>query len=265
MKIYVGQQTPEHKRDTSRELVDMWEDSGYCEIIRDEVEDVFIWANEPNDILLYEYDRFDVYPGIPDTWNHGLFGGMQYDDPRAVPWIYWARKPRLLEQEINKGIKTYDDRDIESIFLGKVENSVQQANRTQDNWFGGVEKFSLPVRIGDSFNWPYSHQEYLNLVSNAKFGLCLAGYGPKCNREIEYFGLGVVPIVAPEVDMTYYNPLTEGKHYFRANNSEEFAKVVKDCSVSQWEDMSNNVREWHDANCSRQGSFNTTLKIIESF
>ena len=175
-----------------------------------------------------------------------------------------ARRPRLLEQEINKGIKPYHDRDIESIFLGKVENSVQHTNRTQDNWFGVVEKFSLPIRIGDSFNWPYSHQEYLDLVSNSKFGLCLAGYGPKCNREIEYFGLGVVPIVSPEVDMTYYNPLTEGKHYFRANSSEEFTKLIKNCSISQWEDMSNNVREWYASNCSRQGSFETTVKIVES-
>ncbi len=264
MKIYVGRQTPEHKRDTSRELMDMWEESGYCEFIRDEVEDVFIWANEPNDILLYEYDRFDVYPGIPDKWNHGLFGGMQCKDPRAVPWIYWARRPRLLEKEISKGIKSYDDREIESIFLGKVENSVQHSNRTNDNWFGAVEKFSLPVKIGDSFNWPYGHTEYLERVSNAKFGLCLAGYGPKCNREIEYFGLGVVPVVAPEVDMTYYNSLEEGKHYFRVSDAEEFAKVIKSCSLSQWEDMSNNIKDWYDSNCSRRGSFETTLKIIDN-
>ena len=92
MKIYVGQQTPEHKGDTSRELIDIWEEGGYCEVVRGEVEDVFVWANEPNDVLLYEYDRFDVYPGLPDSWNKGLFGGMQCDDPRALPWTYWARR-----------------------------------------------------------------------------------------------------------------------------------------------------------------------------
>ena len=42
MKIYLGQQTPEHKGDTSRELIDMWEESNYCEVIRDEVNDLFL-------------------------------------------------------------------------------------------------------------------------------------------------------------------------------------------------------------------------------
>ena len=120
MKIYLGQQTPEHKGDTSRELIDMWEESNYCEVIRDEVNDLFIWANEPNDVLLYEYDRHDVYPGLPDQWKTGLFGGMQCSDSRALPWIYWARRPKLLEEKIKKGILGYDDRDTESIFLGKI-------------------------------------------------------------------------------------------------------------------------------------------------
>ena len=34
MKIYLGKQTPEHKGDTSRELIDMWEESSFCEVVR---------------------------------------------------------------------------------------------------------------------------------------------------------------------------------------------------------------------------------------
>ena len=97
MKIYVGLQTPEHKGDTSRELIDMWEESGYCEIIRDKVNDVFLWANSPGDVLLYEYDRYDVYPGVP-RFNRALFAGMQH--PNGSPWIYWGRHPRKLEAKI---------------------------------------------------------------------------------------------------------------------------------------------------------------------
>ena len=35
--------------------------------------------------------------------------------------------------------------------------------------------------------------EYLNLLKQSKFGLCLRGFGGKCNREIELMGLGTVP------------------------------------------------------------------------
>ena len=261
-KLYLGQQTPEHKGDTSRELIDMWEEAGLCEVVREEVADVFIWANSPNDILLYEYDRFDTYPGLPDKWNKGLFGGMQCDDPRAVPWIYWARRPRLLEAKIKKGLLSHDEREIESIFLGKIENSVQQANRTQDNWFGVIEKFNLPIQMGDSLTWDYSHEEYLELVSKSRFGLCLAGYGPKCNREIEYFGLGVVPLVAQEVDMTYFNSPVEGKHYFRIENASDIPKIVEGCSPERWQEMSAHCQEWYAKNCSLEGSFKTTQEII---
>jgi len=262
MKIFLGNQTPEHKGDTSRELVSMWEESKLCEVIRGEAEDVFIWANEPDDVLLYEYDRFDVYPFLPRNWNKGLFGGMQSKDIRAVPWIYWARRPRELERKIKEGIKKYEDRAIESVFLGKIENSVQQRNRTQDNWFGAISKFSMPNMTGDSFNWPYTQEEYLDYLGDSKFGLCLAGYGPKCNREIEYFGLGVVPIVTEGVDLAYYNPIKEGEHYFKVDCAEEIPDLIESCPQSVWEEMSQNGREWYEKNCSREGSFSVTERIV---
>ena len=262
MKIYLGKQTPEHKGDTSRELISMWKESNLCEVIENEVDDYFIWANEPNDVLLYEYDRFDVFPGLPQKWNLGLFGGMQCHDKKALPWIYWARRPRLLEKSIQEGINSYDERNIESVFLGKIENSVQQFNRTRQNWSKVIEKFSLPQRLGDSFNWPYSQKEYLNILKNAKFGLCLAGYGPKCNREIEYFGLGVVPIITPEVDMTYYDAIEEDYHYFRIESAAEFSDKVKSISKKQWKEVSSNIREWYERNCSRKGSYETTQRIL---
>jgi len=262
MKIYLGKQTPEHKGDTSRELIDMWEESGYCEVIRNQVDDVFIWANEPDDVLLYEYDRFDVYPGLPNKWNRGLFGGMQCKDERASPWIYWGRRPRKLEAKIKEGIKSYSERSISSIFLGKVENQVQYQNRCQINWGDYIEEFSLPVQAGDSINWKYSQDEYLDKISHAKFGLCLAGYGPKCNREIEYLGLGVVPIITAQVDTTYYDALIEGVHYFKIISPFEIASIIESITESKWKEMSNACIEWYDKNCSREGSFLTTEKII---
>jgi hypothetical protein len=261
MKIYRGKQTPEHKGDTSRELLSMWEESGYCEVIDGETNDVFLWANKPGDVLLYEYDRYDVYPWLPPSWNGGLFAVP--DHPEGVPWILWARHPRQLETKIQDGIKTWDNRQTESVFLGKIENRVQYANRVKYDWSACIEEFSMPVMMGDSLNWPYTQQQYLEILSNSKFGLSLPGYGPRGNREIEYLGLGVVPLISDGVSTTYYNPLIEGKHFLRVKSPEHLREVLQNCSQAQWEFLSYNGRQWYEENCSRLGSFETTKRIIE--
>jgi len=264
MKLYIGNRTQGHSGDTSRELMSMWEESKYCEIIHGETDDVYLWANEPNDILLYEYPRIDSYPGLPDKWNKGLFGNMQVDSPNAMPWIFWARRPRLLEAKIKEGIKNFKERKIKSVFLGKIENAIQYNNRASNNWDSFVEKFSMPLDKHASGKWPYTQEEYLDILRDSKFGLCLAGFGPKCNREIEYLGLGVVPIMTPGVDLSYHNKLKEGVHYIKVNYPIEISDVVNGMSESEWALMSENCREWYEANCSRRGSFDTTLNIIEN-
>lgn len=260
MKIYVGKLTPEHKRDTSRELVDIWKEMNLCEVIENEVNDYFLWAEEPGKTLLYEYDRWDVFPWLPNSWKRGLFGGMQH--PNGLPWIYWGRRPKMLHNKIMAGLKGFDDRTIESIFLGKIENGVQQANRTKHDWSKYIELFSMPIKLGDSFSWPYTQEEYLDKVSNTKFGLCLPGYGPKCNREIEYLGLGVVPLITENVDTKYHDPLIENLHYFRIKTPEDIQKIIKACSKDRWEYMSYNCKKWYEKNCSPVGAFETTLRIV---
>lgn len=259
MKIFVGKQTPEHKGDTSRELIDMWEESGLCEVIRDQTDDVFLWAEAPGKVLLYEYDRYDVYPGLPPKWEKALFGGMQHSS--GSPWIYWGRHPRKLETKIADGIKTYEERSIESIFLGKIENGVQQKNRTTDSWETVIEEFSMPMRMGDSFTWPYTQDEYLDKIAHSKFGLCLAGYGPKCNREIELMGLGVVPLITPHMCTNYFEPLIEGQHFLRVTSAEDVKSVIESCQKPRWQYISHNCREWYERNCSRKGSFEITRRI----
>lgn len=263
MKIYVGKLTPEHKRDTSRELIDIWKQMNLCEVIENEVDNYFLWAEEPGKILLYEYDRWDVFPGLPNKWQKGLFAGMQH--PQGLPWIYWGRRPKMLQEKIEKGLKGFDERSIESIFLGKIENGVQLQNRTRHDWSKYIKFFNMPVQMGDSLKWTYTQEEYLEHVSNSKFGLCLPGYGPKCNREIEYFGLGVVPLVTGGVDLKYHDPLIEGMHYFRVKSPEEIDYIIQNCSKQRWEYMSYNCKKWYEQNCSPVGAFETTQRIIKSF
>jgi len=256
LRIYRNSQC--HKGDTFRELLEMWRESGYCEVI--ESEDRFCWANEIGDILLYEYARFDF---MPERWNHALFSNMQMDCENCTPWIFWARHPRKLEREIQIGIKPYDKREIESVFLGKVENNIQLKSRVQHDWSSCIESFSMPILIGDSQSYPYTQEEYLRTVKSSKFGLVLPGYGPKCNREIEYLGLGTVPIYADGCSLDFYNSMKEGVHYLRASSPEEVKDIVDNTSKNEWEILSKTGREWYDTNCSRKGSFNTTQRILE--
>ena len=84
------------------------------------------------------------------------------------------------------------------------------------------------------------------------------------SSQIEYFGLGVVPLVAKEVDMTYFDAPIEGKHYFRVESADSLPKIIKGCSKERWEEMSYAGHEWYKKNCSPEGSFKTTEKIIKA-
>jgi hypothetical protein len=263
MKIY--KPTSGHAGDTFRELLDMWQESGYCTI--EASPDRYVWVNQPGDILLYDFPRLDQAPITP--FKFGLFGNtvppnnQHSSDPPVTAWIFWSRRPRMLEAEIARGIPTYNEREISSIFLGKVENNIQLQNRVQHDWSKGVELFSMPIVIGNTSQYLYTQEEYLQKVKASKFGLTLPGFGPKCNREIEYFGLGTVPIYIEGCCTNFYEPIEEGIHYLTASCPEDIDSIVENTTEEEWNELSKNGREWYERNCSRKGSFNTTKYIIE--
>lgn len=252
-----------HCGDTFRELVDMWEERGLCEV--EESPDSFCWAKEHGTVLLYDFPRLDDREIPP--FRYGLFGNtVPSGYPQCKSWIMWARSPRKLEERIQQGIPSYSERTTLSIFLGKVENYVQQAGRTTQDWQKSVEEFSMPIELGDASNtnYKYTQEEYLDKVAHSKFGLCLPGYGPKCNREIEYLGLGVVPIVTPGVDLTYHESLKEDCHYLRINTADELNEKISLISKNQWKAMSEQGRAWYDRNASPEGSYSTTSRIVDN-
>jgi len=254
IKIYRNSKA--RREDTFRELLGMWEESGYCEL--KESADLFCWVDGVGEVLLYDHPRFDH---LPNSWKFALFANMQMEG--ASPWIFWARHPRKLEQSIKNGIPSYSERDVVSIFLGKIENQTQLENRIQYDWRSCIERFSMPILMGDSINYPISQEEYLNSIKHSKFGLCLPGYGPKCNREIEYLGSGTVPIYTDGCGLEYYDGLEEGVHYLKADNPPEIRDMLSNISEKEWKELSENGREWYEKNCSRKGSFDTTQKILE--
>jgi hypothetical protein len=183
----------------------------------------------------------------------------------CFPWIFWARHPKKLEEHRLRGISSVK-KDIESIFLGKVENRKQYNNRMKENWGKYVELFSMPVKLWDNYNlnYPYTQDQYLNYVKRSKYGLCLPGYGPKCNREIEYMGLGTVPVLTPGVDITYFDPPVENEHFIRVSEPWELPEMLQCISDIKWKNMSRNCLDWYNRNCSPKGSYDTTLRILDA-
>jgi len=75
--------------------------------------------------------------------------------------------------------------------------------------------------------------------------------------------MGVVPLFAPEVDNTYYEPMTEGVHFLRVNDPSEVKKVIDSVSESQWKEMNEAGQDWYERNASPEGSFKVTEKVVK--
>jgi len=247
-----------HTDDSFREIVLEWGKLGYVNIIRSE--EPYIWWGEKNDILLYDRDTFMWYDHLTPKYNIMLSGCENRNLKNSSSWIYWARHPLNLE---NLVIIPFHKRQFTSIFIGRIENEVQAQYRHND-WKKYIELFDILV-AHEGLPYKYTNTEYLDLLRYSKFGLCLRGFGPKCHREVELMACGTVPIITNDVDIdNYYNPPIEGIHYIRVSKPEDIPTKINAISVEKWQQMSNAGIQWYKENCSVEGSFNTTKKIIEN-
>jgi hypothetical protein len=257
-----------HVGDTFREMVTLWEERGYVEVERNE-STPYCWWGGVGEVLLY--DRPTPRWWNPDTpYQMALFGNCAPPGPgphtlKQSVWGFWGRSPAALEGIAQRveNMRGYDSRPIASLFLGKVENGVQRAARCGADWSTCVELFSMPI---DSTGapYPFTQAQYLEKLCNARYGLCLPGFGPKCNREIEYFACGCVPIVTPGVDMKgYLVPPKEGVHYFTASTPADVRRIVETTKPEKWAVMSAAGREWWRTYASAEGFFRLTWARIE--
>jgi len=257
-----------HAGDTFRETVGLWEQNGLVDVVM--TDNGFVWLNEEETdeaILLYDRPTVEWWEKAPpQRYKLALFGNQipgQQQIPRAFPWIFWGRRPRLLQKYEGNPLPGYHERPIQSIFLGKIENQVQQHFRNPALYKDVIEEFHLVV--GGKTKYPYSQQEYLDQLTKAKFGLCLRGYGPKCNREIELMALGTVPLVTPDVDMLgYFDPPREHVHYLKVDKPEDIRDLLANVTEQEWTAMSKNCVDWYMRNCSCVGSFYTTMRLVNT-
>ena len=250
-----------HSGDTFREMVEIWAERGYIQLQRSSTTP-FVWLNNIGGTLLYDRPTLKwLEPNL--LYDFAFFGNPTPPAPanKSSTWTFWPRSPRKIEEFVKQHIPTYEERTTETIFLGKVENGVQMKNRPL-SWQPAIQKWSMPLdSTGQAY--PFTQDEYLQEISKARFGLCLAGYGNKCNRDIEYFATGTVPICSPEVDMKYYlNPPKEGVHYLRVTAPEDIKPLIEKISTEAWQKMSKACRDWWLENASAEGMFRLTMAAV---
>ena len=186
---------------------------------------------------------------------------MKDNGLNVKPWIFWPRRPFIIEKFLeNNKLKQYGDRTIESIFIGNIENSVQNQYRNNNvSWENVLEVYHCTQGRQHKF----TQEEYLEQLSNAKYGLCLRGYGSKCHREVELMALGTVPIITEMVSIdSYMDPPRENQHYIRCDNPENLKVIISKISEEEWQLMSNECISWYQKNVYSKNSFKNFLNNI---
>lgn len=186
---------------------------------------------------------------------------LKQNNLNVKPWIFWPRRPFVMENflETNK-IKLYSERNIGSIFIGNIENNTQNQYRNNSlKWENVLDVYHCTLGIKHKF----SQEQYLEQLANAKYGLCLRGYGSKCHREVELMALGTVPIITESVSIeSYMYPPQENVHYLRCNNPENLKTLLSNITQEKWKEMSINCYEWYQKNVHSKNSFNNFLTNI---
>ncbi len=257
-----------HAGDSFREMARLWAAKGYVNLI-EEPGATQIWLGEIGQTLLYDRPTTDWLAAAPvkeQIWSKvALFGNPAppADARRPIlPLFFWPRRPALVEELVGQELHrtAWQDRPQSIVFYGRSENAVQREHRTTADWSAACSEF---VHVDGEKPYPFTQEEYLRRLAQARFGLCLAGYGRKCHREIECMAMGCVPIVAPEVDMTNYAmPPREGVHFFRAANPEEAKRLAETTTEDRWMKMSSAAHYWWEQNASVDGSWALTQKLV---
>lgn len=187
--------------------------------------------------------------------------GKQIKNTKVKPWIFWGRRPDILDTLLdNKGILSYDAREIESIFIGNFENPVQEKYRTSElNW----EKVLSEYHCTKGKTHKFTQEQYLDKLRHSKYGLCMRGFGKKCHREVELMAFGTVPVVTKEVNITsYYDPPVENIHFLKANTPEDLKRITKQITSEKWKQMSQACYDWYQRNVYSKNAWEKMIKFI---
>jgi hypothetical protein len=259
-----------HTNDSWREMPLLFKRANPDVDVRFDPATIHCWI-EPN-LLTYDRDTLDwcneeleiaslLLLGNGDMEIEGKRLQGQLPQLTIQPWIYWPRRPMLVEKLLKtQGILDFASRTTESIFIGNFENRVQEHFRQGGwGWGSAVQEFHCTRGSVHKF----THEEYLMRLRGAKFGLCLRGFGSKCHRDVELMAFGTVPIVTPEVCVTsFMEPLVENTHFLRAATPGEVREKIEATSEETWLRMSGACSEWYRRNVHSDQAWSTMMSRI---
>ena len=244
-----------HKNDSYRELAELIKKNNSDVDVETSPNTIHCWL-EPS-IITYDRPTLEwcnneiknctlLLLGNGNIKNEGKELMKRYNHLNVKPWIFWPRRPQLVEKLLEEyPILSYDKREIESIFIGNFENRVQEKYRNNQLWENVLSEYHCTKGQQHKF----SHEEYLMKLRNSKYGLCLRGYGSKCHREVELMAFGTIPIVTEEVTITsYMDPPIENVHYICVKNTQEFKEKLEKMNEKKWKIMSKLCYEWYQRN-----------------
>lgn len=256
----------------------MWKERGWIKLYPSRTAHLVWWGEiGQGGVCLFDWDTDDkrwMVPGLEKMSKMTLYANPKppvfnldlVSHERTVkPWSYWPQNPRILESLAHGKLRGYEERHPGLVFFGKNQNSVQASRRQTFDWAEAATGEGSRFYLAD-FDEPYllDKKEYLEALGQARFGLCLPGYGYKCHREIECMAMGCVPLVSEEVDMdSYANPPEAGKEYFRVGSPAHAAVLAAGLSQDKWEEMSEAAHAWWLKNASCEGLFTLTKRLIE--
>ena len=255
-----------HKGDSFRELVELWAEKGFVERKEDPTLSQ-CWLHGIGKVLLYDRPTWDWLEKSSESERSYKLCLAGNPDPsgraKMRPWIFWPRMPRLVEHMASEATMGFTERKDQLVFFGRIENDKQGSYRQDvSGWEAVCTKFQMPV--GAKEPYPLSPTEYLSALQQSKYGLCLRGYGPKCNRDIELLAMGTVPVVPPGVDYQNYDePLKDGVHILCVSSPEDAVAKMAATSEAQWSKMSEECKAWWKRNASAEGSWRKTSLLVD--
>lgn len=256
-----------HCNDSFRELLTLIKEKNKDVEIELNTKSGHIWLD--NNILLYDRptsswfndEVYKAYKVLLGNGNINIEGNdLKKKGVNVSPWIFWPRRPRILEQKlVQTDLLNYSNRNIESIFIGNFENSVQEKYRKENNW----DKVLTEYHCTSGQKHKFTQEQYLDKLKNARYGLCLRGYGSKCHREIELMAFGTVPVVTSEVSIkSYLDPPRENVHYIKVSSENEFTEKIKTITKEEWEKMSKACYNWYKKNVHSDNVWNNMLSYL---
>jgi hypothetical protein len=258
-KLPINQQgLHSHTNDSFRELAQLWKEAGLVSI-----EPTIVPFCSLDGTILYDRPTYKWLDSLPPQLQpppqQKILVGNPAPKPGTAmrPWIFWARSPKKLQEAVDAKLPGthYKDRTTNCVFIGNIENQVQAAARAV-TWETACDRWHLTKGSQHAL----SQEEYFQALATSKFGLCLAGYGKKCHREIECMAMGTVPVCSADVDTeNYAEPLKEGIHFLRAESPEDAKEKMAAVSQTSWEEMSAACKAWWQNNASIEGSFKVTI------